>query len=458
MRYRTAIAALGFVACAAGGALAACAASDTGGSPTAGPDASGSDASVEGGSPRTGGGADCDANVENDRANCGACGNACPAGETCNAGQCQECTAPEEFCDAGCVDPTNDLQNCGACGALCQAPQEGVAQWASPVCRQGSCDFTCQDASTEGGGPPAKCATGCFDLMTSAQNCGACGQACGSGQTDDGGDNAGECVSGTCGGYVVSNPTTLAFLDACSLPGHTSVLADVAQWTATGVVPLPFAFTFFGAAQTEVWLQSQGAIGFGKPSTVAPPDSFPCAGQELSCADDSTTNYPAAVAFGDGSLSTSGNGVCYASVGGGDAGSPGQFVVTWSQAFDTNDPGSLLTFSIALTQGTSTIDFMYLVAENLGDGVGVGGGDGGGDGGGGDGGGGDGGAGGGGGDGGAGGGAGGVGDDAGDPLAAGAQAAATVGIQAGISLFTPVASMTQFIPSTPFDIRFTPVH
>jgi hypothetical protein len=417
-RRRAAVVVLGFVACAAGGVVAACAVADIiAETPGA------ADGSSDSGSTPSDGGNDCDASLQNDRINCGACGNACPTGEICSLGQCQECAAPQEFCDAGCIDLSNDLQNCGACGALCQAPSGGIgqSQGASPVCAQGSCYFTCADAGAEGGGPLAKCATGCFDLMTSPLNCGSCGQSCGATQGGDGGLETDECVSGTCGGYVVSNPT-VTFLDACSLPGHRSVLADVGDWTATGAIPLSFAFSFFGTTQTEVWLQSQGALGFGQPSTVTPPDGYPCVARcKGICgdpSDDPALNYPAAVAFGDYALSTSSDGVCYAQVGGGDAGSLGQFVVTWSHALDTVDPGSVLTFSIALTQGTNTVDFMYVIGQNA---------DGG-------------------------------GEDGGDPLAEEAQAHATVGIQGGFSVYTPISCKQPFIPSSHYDIRFTPVH
>ena len=41
-----------------------------------------------------------------------------------------------------------------------------------------------------------------------------------------------------------------------------------------------------------------------------------------------------------------------------------QFVVTWEQATNVNDPGSVLTFSVILTETTNTIDFAYQTATS----------------------------------------------------------------------------------------------
>ena len=60
-----------------------------------------------------------------DPANCGSCGNACPASQFCSAGICvAQCPPSQIACNGGCVDPQSDDQNCGACGVIC--PDEAI--------------------------------------------------------------------------------------------------------------------------------------------------------------------------------------------------------------------------------------------------------------------------------------------------------------------------------------------
>lgn len=75
----------------------------------------------------------CDAVLATDPANCGRCGNACPArpnaGVDCAAGACDiVCREGFRNCDGnaenGCeVDINGDRANCGACGRACAAGQ-----------------------------------------------------------------------------------------------------------------------------------------------------------------------------------------------------------------------------------------------------------------------------------------------------------------------------------------------
>jgi len=458
---RLALVALGLFAGAAGGVVAACATSGTGAGPQTGADAA-EDGSIHPTDSSSGGGGCDGANLQTDFSNCGSCGHVCPTGQICNAGKCQQgCTPPQQLCPGqpGCYDLTSDEQNCGTCGTVCQAPEGTVI--GSPVCNNGSCDFTCPtDAGTDSGAPIVKCGAdagtaGCFDLTTSPQNCGTCGMSCATGDTCTSGQcctsgsiicggactnvqtsatNCGsceagcpapaQCVAGQCTGYVVSNPTQ-AFINACTLPGSKAVLPNQTFFTTTPAnnpIPIPFPFTFFGTAETEFWIGSQGVIGFGAQSKFEPPDSFPnCVPQ-----GDPSTNFPAAVIFGDQDLATGGAGVCYATIGGvgdagadaaveagADAGAGAQLVITWAGAYDQLDTGSLMTFSIVLTQGTNTIDFMYDVAAGPDGGL--------------------------------------------DTTVAGATA--TVGIQlptSGSVEFAAVSCDTTFIPSTPYNVRFTP--
>jgi hypothetical protein len=86
--------------------------------------------------------AGCTIDVYHDPANCGMCGNSCPNRPNsipgCSEGVCAVggCTAPYEDCnrrfDDGCeADLQNDSANCGACGVPCKAGERcnlGVCQ------------------------------------------------------------------------------------------------------------------------------------------------------------------------------------------------------------------------------------------------------------------------------------------------------------------------------------------
>jgi hypothetical protein len=205
--------------------------------------------------------------------------------------------------------------------------------------------------------------------------------------------------------YTTSTPVA-SFLDACSLPCSTRVLVGKPARTSTPPIALSFPFTFFGQATTQVWLQSQGTLGLGPPPTSPAPTSFP------SCTvSNSTTAYAAAVVFGDANLATGGNGVCYATTG---AAPNRTFIATWSQATDTSDLGSVLSFSVVLTETTNTVDFVYGTAM-------------------------------------------GGGGAALDSTVAGATA--TVGIQSyadGSHEYAAYSCAKAFLTSTPFDVQFTP--
>jgi len=59
--------------------------------------------------------------TNNDRANCGACGNVCTQGNLCINGSCG-CSSPGyAVCSGVCVNTSIDAKNCGACGNVCGA-------------------------------------------------------------------------------------------------------------------------------------------------------------------------------------------------------------------------------------------------------------------------------------------------------------------------------------------------
>jgi hypothetical protein len=430
------------VACANGGAPATSGPADASTVETGYP-------SHEASSGGSSGGGGCDANLATDYMNCGSCGHECEAGLICNVGQCQaNCTSPQVLCpgEPGCFDLSSDMQNCGTCGTACLPPAGGTVV-ATAQCVTSQCLFTCPaDAGVPdgAGGPIVQCETdsggspGCFDLTQTSDHCGACNKQCPTGQicsqstccpqgnqfcssacvdvTKDpnncGACDAGcpapaQCSAGKCTGYTTTNPTGVTFLNACSMTGSATVLTNSGAWTHTNVIALPFSFTFYGTAETQFWLQSQGTLGIGTPQAFPPPDGFP----DCTSGGDPTTAYPAAVAFGDSYLATGANGVCYATAG---TAPNRQFVATWSQTTEQVDPGSTLTFSIVLTETTNTIDFMYQTMSGSDGGV--------------------------------------------DSYVGGSHA--TVGIQGksgGNFVYTAYACAKSFITSTPLDVRFTPV-
>jgi len=431
-----------FIACATGGTGAQSSGDDA--STESGGHADSSSSSSGSGS-SSGGGSTCDANTMTDWTNCGSCGHMCPTGDICSASQCQApCVAPKTACptQAGCFDLTSDDQNCGTCGTQCLPPAGGTVV-GTATCVQSQCLFTCPaDAGVaDGGGPIVQCGAdsgvaGCFDLTSSSDHCGSCGTPCTGGMTctqsqccapgdsycsgtcinvqtdpnncgacDAGCPAPATCAAGVCTGYTTTTPT-VAFIDACAQTGKTTVLTNQGVWSHTNLIGLPFPFTFYGVAETQFWLQNEGTIGFGAPGSFPPPDGYP----DCTAGGDPSTAYPAAVVFGDYSLATGPSGVCYVTLG---TAPSQQFVATWSQATDQQDPGSVLTFSVVLTQTTNTLDFMYQTAAGADGGI--------------------------------------------DPAVSGTSA--TVGIQGtagGKFAATPYSCAAGFLTSTPLVVRFTP--
>ena len=147
------------------------------------------------------------ADLLDDPANCGACGNLCPSGQTCSQGVCSGDVAPclggsqGRFCalDAGtnweccagtgCTDLTTDPNNCGSCGSVCPA---GFGCYALPdlggptagclvtTCTAATEDFGC----TLGGGLEGECCNStCINPDTDPNNCGGCTIQCDAGQS-----------------------------------------------------------------------------------------------------------------------------------------------------------------------------------------------------------------------------------------------------------------------------------
>lgn len=125
----------------------------------------------------------CEVNLTFSVEHCGGCGNDCrvqvqqATGVYCSSGRCNysRCEAGWGSCDGqrenGCeIDLQNDDANCGACGTVCEA-QNG-----SNHCAAGACQPIC-DAGWDNchGHPEEGCETNLIDNLL---HCGACGNEC----------------------------------------------------------------------------------------------------------------------------------------------------------------------------------------------------------------------------------------------------------------------------------------
>lgn len=120
--------------------------------------------------------------VPSDEKNCGTCGHDCtqlahvsgPA--TCNSGVCD---FPESSCepgfahcsmspDDGCETDLSSEKNCGGCANECPPT--------APVCAMAGGSYECSTGCSAEA--PELCGMSCIDVMTDAQHCGACDDAC----------------------------------------------------------------------------------------------------------------------------------------------------------------------------------------------------------------------------------------------------------------------------------------
>ena len=75
-------------------------------------------------------------------------------------------------CSGQCVNTSGDNKNCGACGNACHSGE---------VCVTGKCALSCPSGQSKCAGGDAG-ATFCTNLQTDTSNCGVCGSACKSGE------------------------------------------------------------------------------------------------------------------------------------------------------------------------------------------------------------------------------------------------------------------------------------
>jgi len=129
----------------------------------------------------------CEANLARDANNCGQCGKKCPDGLDCREATCvDDCVYAgfPDHCAGGCTDLSSDDANCGSCGTVCDPEGPGKPALASGMyygCVAGTCghpkcssplDYDCN-------GDPSD---GCETALNTVDDCGACGNKCGTEQ------------------------------------------------------------------------------------------------------------------------------------------------------------------------------------------------------------------------------------------------------------------------------------
>ena len=131
--------------------------------------------------------------LDADPDNCGACSTACAAGQVCDGGLCgpaMTCAAGLTYCPEpstsgaqpeGCYDLSSDYYRCGACDTSCPIASPGPM-----ACIAGQCQKHCDPPRTLCTNPASIHPDYCADFSSDAENCGACGNVCPSGDCNDG--------------------------------------------------------------------------------------------------------------------------------------------------------------------------------------------------------------------------------------------------------------------------------
>jgi hypothetical protein len=150
-------------------------------------------------------------------------------------------------------------------------------------------------------------------------------------------------------GYTMSTPTPVpAFIDACSLTGHITVLQNHDNASISGLI-LPFAFPFYGEPEKTYWVNTNGVMGFGTSASNLSTTQCPLPQSQFN-------PHPAIYAFGDDLYTPMTTGVC---IGISGITPNQQLVITWEDVFFAQTMSGDLTFSVVLTQTTNSIDLMY---------------------------------------------------------------------------------------------------
>jgi hypothetical protein len=283
----------------------------------------------------------CEVNVGSDPSHCGGCATVCStnniATPTCGGGVCNgACNAGFADCNGnkltdGCeTNISANTADCGGCGLVCS-----TNNMATVTCGGGTCNGTCSAGFADCNSN--KLTDGCeTNTNTSATSCGMCGHACSAGFT---------CAGGTCAAVYTVGASPQAFVDACTIAGHTNLLATVDDG-ASALIAMPISFVFYGTTVTQYWVNADGAMGFGTPFGTF---IYPCL---PSASDPELAIMPFAV-----DLVQRANGICVGVIG---AAPNRQMVLTESDGYVYNDATTHVTYSVFLNESTDTIDVVYL--------------------------------------------------------------------------------------------------
>ncbi|MBN1770649.1 MAG: hypothetical protein JXB32_05265, partial [Deltaproteobacteria bacterium] len=111
-----------------------------------------------------------------------------------------ECHVPQVECGGACVDLQTDRAHCGACDEACETGE---------VCVDGACATSCPAGQDV-------CDDRCVELQTDRAHCGACDEACETGEVCVDGACATSCPGAQieCGGSCIDPDTDRAYCGA----------------------------------------------------------------------------------------------------------------------------------------------------------------------------------------------------------------------------------------------------
>lgn len=200
----------------------------------------------------------CEASLQTDRKNCGACGHACAAGAVCTQGTCTACAPGRSVCGTACTDFTSDASNCGACGVSCGYSSSHAVD----TCQNGACALSCSAGYLDCDG---NALDGC-ETTSSATHCGSCKTSCATGQF---------CAVSKC---ATCNPTSLGQTVPVTISGTTVGASDsfVTSCGQPGEGDTYFSFTAPAARNYTVTLTANTA-------QIVEVRNGSCGGAALSC-------------------------------------------------------------------------------------------------------------------------------------------------------------------------------
>jgi len=141
-------------------------------------------------------------------------------------------------------------------------------------------------------------------------------------------------------------PASVPWVDACAAPGHLTYLTGTDDGYVSST--LPFAFQFYGSAESTIGISSNGILSF--PDTPALTNYV---NTTLPYATIPNAIFP----FWD-DLMTRSTGICVTATG---SAPTRQHVVQWADGHFccTNDPTVHMDFEVLLSEGTHIIDVRY---------------------------------------------------------------------------------------------------